>query len=202
MIARAKGLAQLLRDVRGTTALEFGFVAIPLVLFISGGLEYGWRAFATSVLQGELDKAARSSETEGATNTDIDAALRKALKPFAAPADILITRESFEDFSHMRPETLTYDANDNDVWDSKDCFIDANGNGKWDADLGRDGRGGAQDVMLYKVSMSYTALTPIDAMIGRPGRVVLNGSTIVKNQPFAAQSSYNYKDSSPPICPS
>lgn len=201
MIRPHRTLGQMLRDVRGATALEFGFVAIPLMMFITGGLEYGWRAFATSVLQGELDKAARASETEGITNTVIDAQLRTALKPFAAPADILITRDSFEDFSHIRPETLTYDANDNDVWDSKDCFIDANSNGKWDSDLGRDGRGGAQDVMLYQVSLSYKALTPIDAIIGRPGRVVLNGSTIVKNQPFAAQSSYNYKDSSPPICP-
>jgi Flp pilus assembly protein TadG len=201
MIGRATKLARLLRDVRGATALEFGFVAVPLLMFITGGLEYGWRAFATSVLQGEMDKAARSSETENLTNDDIDLKLRTALKPFAAPADILITRTSFEDFSHMRPETLTYDANNNGVWDSKDCFIDANGNGSWDADLGEAGRGGAQDVMLYKVTMSFPALTPIDAMIGKPGRVVLNGSTIVKNQPFAAQQSYDYKDSSPPICP-
>jgi Flp pilus assembly protein TadG len=201
MIGRAKGIARLLRDVRGTTALEFGFIALPLVMFITGGLEYGWRAFATSVLQGELDRAARASETENLTNADIDLALKTALKPFAAPADILITRTSFEDFSHIRPETLTYDANGNGVWDSKDCFIDANGNGKWDADLGQAGRGGAQDVMLYKVTMSYAAMTPIEAIIGRPGRVILNGSTIVKNQPFASQTSYNYKDASTPICP-
>jgi hypothetical protein len=201
MTIRSKNAARLIRDVRGATALEFAFVAVPLLMFITGGLEYGWRAFATSVLQGELDRAARSSETESLTNTDIDTNLRTSLKAFAKPEDILITRKSYEDFKHVRPETLTYDANGDDNWDSGDCFIDANGNGKWDADLGQVGRGGAQDVVLYQVSMSYPAMTPIDALIGKSGPVVLNGSTLVKNQPFAAQAGYNYKDASTPICP-
>jgi Flp pilus assembly protein TadG len=189
------------KDVRATTTIEFAFIAVPMLMFITGGLDYGWRAYATSVLQGEVDKAARSSETESITNTTIDANLRAALKPFAAPADILITRSSYEDFSHVRPESLTYDANGNGVWDSRDCFVDANSNGRWDADLGEAGRGGAQDVVLYTVKMSYPAMTPIDAIINRPGPVRIQASTLVKNQPFAAQTGYDYKDTSTPICP-
>ncbi|MDB5712727.1 MAG: hypothetical protein JWO15_124 [Sphingomonadales bacterium] len=200
MIKLSRIIAKLVRHRRGSTTTEFAIVALPLMMFITGGVEYGWRAFAMSVLNGEVDRAARTSETENASNTTIDTNLRTALNTFALPGNITITRSSYGDFSHIRPETLTYDANGNGKWNAGDCFIDSNGNGSWDADLGQSGQGGAQDVVLYTVVMTYPALTPISKVIGNNNTVSLTASTLVKNQPFAAQAGYNYQDTSTPIC--
>lgn len=201
MTTFARRIRGLVCDLRGSTTVEFAIIALPLLMFVTGGLEYGWRAFATSVLNGEIDRAARRSETENSsTNASIDNQLRSALSSFALPANIVITRSNYGDYSHARPETLTNDANGDDIWEPGDCYIDANGNGHWDADLGAAGGGGAQDVVLYKVVMTYPALTPLTAVIGGSSTVTLSASTLVKNQPYAAQGVWSYQDTSPPIC--
>ena len=39
-------------------------------------------------------------------------------------------------------------------------YVDENGNGSWDADIGKSGNGGANDVVMYTVSVEYDPLFP------------------------------------------
>jgi Flp pilus assembly protein TadG len=202
MTMTIKSAWRLAHENCGSTTSEFAIIILPLMMFVTGGLEYGWRAFALSVLHGEIDRAARSSETETVGNQEIDTKLKTTLSSFANANDIDIKREAYQDFGHVRAETLTSDANGNGKWDLGDCYIDSNKNTHWDESLGVAGRGGAQDVVRYTVKMTYPAITPMSAVIGGSSTVTLTASTLVKNQPFAGQTSYNYLDSGAPRCTS
>ena len=75
-----------------------------------------------------------------------------------------------------------YDASDND------CFEDANGNGRFDTDAGADGKGGADDVVLYTATISAPRLMPIHAFIPTLGSTIeYTLETAVKNQPYDRQ---------------
>ena len=53
-------------------------------------------------------------------------------------------------------------------------------------DGGKGGNGGADDVVLYQVSMRYKRVLPVWSMLGQPNHTTLTSTTILRNQPFAA----------------
>ena len=68
-------------------------------------------------------------------------------------------------------------------------FEDVNGNDTWDADIGEDGVGGPNDIVLYTVSATYDRLFPFWRMMGWDQEKTITASTVLKNQPFGEQLS-------------
>lgn len=66
-------------------------------------------------------------------------------------------------------------------------YFDVNENGKWDADRGKDGIGGARDAVLYTAVVTYPRMFPMYGLIGLPQDVTLKASTVLRNQPFDEQ---------------
>ena len=82
------------------------------------------------------------------------------VKNIAKNATIVFTRKNYDSFSVIKPEPFT-DTNGNGIRNTGECYTDINGNSQWDADPGVSGQGGANDVTLYTVTVTYPRLFPL-----------------------------------------
>ncbi len=188
----AFALLKRLRSNRsGSAAVEFGFVALPMSLLILPPIDLGYRSYAQSVLQGVLVRAARLSTTGGYSNSQIDAVVTNELTEFKKNATITITRKNYASFSGVgKPEKITSDTAPLGTYNVGDCYNDTNANGQWDADQGKDGQGGADDVVFYQITMTYPRIIPMTGLLGFSSNDTLKSSIIVRNQPYAASSQW------------
>jgi Flp pilus assembly protein TadG len=179
----------LRRDQRGVTLVEFAMISPALCLVLIGILDLGYRAYVGSIVQGALHEAARMATVGGVTQAQIDARVQGRLQAFSRNATITTNQMSYAEFTDVRlPERLVVDTPPLGVYNQGDCFEDANGNGTYDLDRGRGGTGGADDVVLYEVTMTYPRLLPMAGLLGWSEDVTINSSTVLRNQPFAARS--------------
>jgi Flp pilus assembly pilin Flp len=190
-------LASLLRDQQGTSVMEFGLICIPITIMMMGTFDVGHTYYVKAVLSGELNKVARSSSLEGASvitqQNIIDSRLKASLREVAPLATVAVSRRYYKTFSQAaaaQAETMVGDANANAKCDPSDTYIDANNNNRWDEDGGDSGQGGAKDVVIIKVNVTFKRLFPMKALIGSDEDVVLVSDSILANQPFGNQSQY------------
>jgi hypothetical protein len=206
-------LGRLLTDRSAVSTIEFA-IAGPIVLIIiclvlemgfllTGGifLEIGARAAARAGITGGTSSGGASETREamirriitsyvcpssipGSTNalcfwtTQGGVALQDgsplvlAMLAYADPRNIGVS----EPYSDIKPANGRYDTGE--------TFTDVNGNGKWDADMGRTTAGGASDLVVYTVQMPQLVLNPfLRATVG--GSVFRHTATlIVRNEPF------------------
>lgn len=190
-------LRRLMADERGAALVEFAFVLPPLLIILMGGMDLGYELYLRAVVQAALTDIARSGTLEtinvsctGTTNEEILAcALRERTDVIARRATYDIEMTNFYDFSTVgRSERLVTDYNHNGQYNTGDCFVDLNANNQWDADAGRDGRGGADDVVFYEVTLSAPRLFPVQEMLGFDDEYHIVAQTAVRNQPYAQQN--------------
>jgi Flp pilus assembly protein TadG len=192
-------LRHLARDHRGATIIEFAFVAPVMVLLLMGLCDLTYQSYVQSILTGAMQKAGRDSTIQGSTakTATLDAAVMTAMRRVAKDATWTSTRKSYAQFSNIKPEVFQ-DNNSNGTYDQpSECFTDINGNNLWDQDPGLDGQGGANDVVLYSIRVSYPRLFPMAGLMGWTPTQTIAASTILKNQPYANQSTYTAKQ----VCP-
>jgi hypothetical protein len=185
--ARLRGAA---RDQEGAAALEFAMAAPLLFLMIFGSLQMAHMFYIKGVLTGAVNAAARNSSLQTGPNSQatIDAAVTKIIKAGVPAATVTFTRKNYAEFTSIgKPEDFT-DTNKNGKRDAGECFTDMNGNSLWDADMAKSGLGGADDVVVYTVNVSYTPLFAIGGFWGLPKTQKVNSTTILQNQPFSTQS--------------
>ncbi len=178
------------RDAGGAAAVEFALAAPLLFLMIFGTLEMAHAFYVRGVLTGAVNAAARNSALQSGPNSqaDIDAAVTKIVKAGVPNSTVTFTRKNYAEFSKIgKPEDYT-DTNNNGKRDPGECFTDMNGNTLWDSDMGKSGLGGADDVVVYTVSINYTQLFAIGVFWGLPATQKINSTTILQNQPFSTQS--------------
>lgn len=180
---------RLRRDRRGVTLVEFALVCPVMLLLIMGLMDFGFRLYVQSVLTGSMQRAGRDASLEtGATRAaDLDAAVVNSVKGVLNEVTWQSTRQSFSDYTTIRPERFT-DGNSNGIRDAGECYSDVNNNNAWDANPGRTGLGGANDAVVYTMTISYPRLFPLDLWFGATGEQVLTSRTILKNQPYATQN--------------
>lgn len=188
---RGATLGRLIRDRRGNTIVEFGFVAPIMVMVLMGLGEVLYQPYLQSILSGAVQKAGRDSTIEDSvldkSVTDgIDAKVVKIVSAIAKGAEFKPERKSFSSFGLIKPEQFT-DSNGNNRRDAGECFDDINGNKTWDARPGRDGQGGADDVTEYTMTVTYKRVFPVAKLIGLGDTNTISAKTILKNQPFDAQ---------------
>ena len=184
----------LVRNREGVTIVEFAIVAPVMLTLIFGVLDLGHGLYMQSVLQGAVQSAGRDSGLEGASGSQaaidehvIDSV--KAVMPFLDEDDIEISRSNYETFSDVGTPEDFDDSNDNETYDDTECFTDRNGNAQWDSDVGMDGLGGADDVVHYEVTVTYSRFFPLWKLIGLPHRTQASAATIMRSQPFGQQAS-------------
>lgn len=184
-------LRQLARDRRGGALVEFAMVFPVMLLLGMGMCEMAYQGYMQAILTGAVQKAGRDSTIEGATTSTIDAAVLQAVKNVNGNAGFVSgypTRKSYATFGYISPESFV-DTNGNGKRDAGECYTDVNGNSTWDADPGVSGNGGAGDTVLYTASITYTRLFPMSIWMGWSRTATLSASTVLKNQPWAAQAS-------------
>jgi Flp pilus assembly protein TadG len=180
----------LLRDRSGVSALEFGMTAPILLIVVMGTLEMSHGFYVATVLQGSVNSAARKSslQTGQTSSTALDALVTQMVKYVAPAANVTFVRKNYTNFSNVgTPEDFT-DTNKNGKYDATECFVDMNANGVWDADMGVTGLGGANDAVAYTVTVTYKQLFGFGTFLGLPANQTMHVTTILKNQPFATQS--------------
>lgn len=182
-------LRSLRRSSRGVTAVEFAIVAPVMMLMLMGICDLAYQIYAQSILNGALQKAGRDATIQGAANTttQIDGKVKAMIQKIAANATFTVTRKNYDSFSVIKPEPFT-DNNSNGVRNTGECYTDVNGNGQWDQDPGTDGQGGADDVTLYTMTVTYPRLFPVAGFFGWPSTQTISATTLLKNQPYASQT--------------
>lgn len=178
------------RSRDGVSAVEFALIAPVWLGLLFGGLQLVLDVWANSVLTGAVHQAGRNSGLESArkSQTSIDQTVTDQVHAYLPAAALEFSRKNYQHFSDIgRPEDFT-DSNHNGRYDPGECFDDENGNGVWDADAGSSGQGGARDVVVYTVTMTYTELLPLRSWFGLGKDRVMSASTTLMNQPFSTQA--------------
>ncbi len=181
-------LRHLLRNEQGIAATEFALIAPTFMLMLMGIFDVGYSVYIKAVLQGAVEQAGRDASLETTTSAALDTKVRDSVKAIDKAGTLTTGRLYYEKYSDIAvPEDFT-DANANGIRDSGECFIDKNGNGLWDPDVGLAGRGGAQDVVVYSATFNYQRMFPLWSLLGQPETQVITARTFLRNQPFSAQA--------------
>lgn len=190
MIARV--LRRLRRDRRGVTVVEFAIVAPVMLLLIMGLAEFAYQSYIQVILSGAMQKAGRDSTIQGndARTDAIDRTVMGSVWTVVHNATYESSRKSYAQFGSVAPEYF-FDDNSNGVFDAAtECFTDINGNRNWDRDPGVTGQGGAGDVTVYKMTVTYRRLFPLAGLMGLAPINTIAATTILKNQPYSSQVRY------------
>lgn len=180
---------RLRRDARGTTVIEFAVVCPIAMMTVIALADLGYQIYATSTLAGEVQKAARDTTLEGSDDRleAIDDKVREAVRRIAKDGTFEITRQSYTTFSDVGREERYTDIDGDNEYDEGECFEDENANGQWDPDVGRDGVGGPDDVVLYNVKVTYPRIFPMASLLGWSETQMIEATTTLKNQPYGEQ---------------
>lgn len=182
-------LRRLRRDNKAVTIVEFAMVAPVMLLLLLGLFDLGYRAYASSVLQGSLHDAARMATVGGFSMTQIDTRVKTRLSNFATRSTVTTAAASYYEFSGVsKPETIVGDTVPLNSYNPGDCFEDVNGNNAYDTDRGRGGTGNADDIVRYRVTINFPRIFPLGYILGWPSTQTLTQETVLRNQPFAGRN--------------
>lgn len=185
----------LLRDLReneeGASIIEFAMVIGPFMLICIAILDFGYRSYVDVIADSVSYRVAREATAGTITPKEVEDEAVRLLSPLLlTDASIVVTTRSYFDFTSVgRPETISVDGNSNNDVDEGDCWIDENGNANFDMEIGEDGLGGADDVVIYSIDVESSNLTGISSLLGLSGnRFNVNATASGRNQPFDLQT--------------
>lgn len=176
----------------GATLVEFALVLPVFLALLMGAMDLGYERYMAGVLDGTLNRAARSitleAGNEAATRRALDTEIRNTMRLTRADITLTITRESAKRYRQIvsRGEPLN-DVNHNNRCDRGETFEDVNGNGRFDANSVRSDWGGAGDVLVYQVTAQMPRLFPVAAFVGLPDTMTLSATKMLRIQPFGPQ---------------
>lgn len=183
-------MRRLLGDRHGATLVEFALVAPVLFLLLMGLFDLCFHGYARALLTGTVQSAARTATIEGngseTTTGALDAAIVEQMKLLGRDLRWRSIRKNYRKFGDIRAEPFD-DANRNGVRDNGECYSDVNDNGRWDGDPGAVGQGGANDITVYTITITYPRPFPLAGMLGISPDQSVTATTMLKNQPYGAQ---------------
>lgn len=185
-------LKRLAADTSGLTIIEFALIAPTLMVMLMGTFDLGFRSYATAVLQGEVQKAARDAtlETGSAAGAALNARVQDQVSRIISNGTWSFARRSYASFTRAGAAENFTDSNSNGVRDVGECYQDENGNSNWDADLGLLGQGTSDDIVVYTASVSYPRLFPMYGLLGWTPNQTISATTTLRNQPYGTQTTY------------
>lgn len=186
-----RAIRQIWRNQDGVSALEFALISPAFITLLIGTLDIGQMAYGKSILSGAVQKAARDSALETADTGAADTMVRGIVGPVLPGARITSQRASYYDYTDIgRPERWN-DADNDGTCDHGEAYVDENGSGQWEADIGVSGNGGASDVVVYTVTVSYEPVFKVPFIPSQWNTRQLVASAVKKNQPYANQDGYS-----------
>lgn len=197
-------MRRLLRDRRATSAIEFAILAPVVILVITAAWEGFMIASATMALENGALTASRLS-TLGGEEDDRLEGVRAALMQRVCPegrgicflgggnlaegddgvtAPLRLTFRGYSDPRNIgRAEPFSDVAPENGRFDEGEPFTDVNGDGVWNADMGRATLGGAGEFVSFTAEMSQAVANPaLRAALG--ARLIHEVRFVVRNEPF------------------
>lgn len=185
-------LKRLAADTRGLTIIEFALISPTLLVLMMGTFDMGFRTYATSVLQGEVQKAARDAtlETGSSAGTALNTRVRDQVSRVISNGTWTFTRKSYASFTRAGQAENFTDSNGNGMREAGECYQDENGNSNWDADVGLTGQGTSDDIVMYTASVTYPRLFPMYGLLGWTQNETISASTTLRNQPYGTQTTY------------
>ena len=182
-------LTRLRESEDGVTAIEFAFIAPVFLLLVFGVIEFSLIGFASTVMESATSITSRTGKTgytqAGLTRQQlIINTIADKTAGLLDPSKISVTTEVYSDFSKVgQPEPCISPTHAPCPGTPGVNFVDVNGNGTWDSDMGAAGLGGQGDVVVYSVSYPWPIITPlVSAIIGNT--YVITARTVVRNEPF------------------
>ena len=190
-------VTQCLRDDRGAALVEFAVVAPVMLLAMLGTTSLAYRQYDIVMLQGALQEASRDGtlESGGVVGADatLDALVRtnfQRVNTQLPDSAFTFTRRNFRNFTaagQLEPSTGPGGRCAPPAGSTTYTYVDINNSNSWD-DGALNGQGGAQDVVLYTVRVSYPAVFPVPGVTGLNGTQTLTASTVLRNQPYNNQA--------------
>lgn len=190
----------LSKDQSGISVTEFGLIAPVVATLLLGTMDVGHTMYMRTIIDGAIQEVARDSALEDgailAKQEAIDDRIKRQIiklnNSIDPDEDIRIKRRYYRNFSNaFNAEEEEYtDTNGNGVCDNSEPYIDANLNESWDSDGSDQGQGGAKDVSIVTVTVTYQRLFPLANLIGLPENVTISANTVLANQPYAEQANY------------
>jgi Flp pilus assembly protein TadG len=181
-------------DRRGSTLVEFGFIAPMFMMFLIGAFDIGHALYLRSAMLGAMQKSARDSTLEqsatAASQARIDGEVQKAVDGLTFGKQIQFKRRFYRTFqtaAAARAEQFT-DINLNGRCDGVEPYSDDNNNNVWDADGGNEGQGLAFDRSVYTATVTYQRLFPLWKFIGGSPTSTVQVRTVLMNQPYTGQT--------------
>jgi Flp pilus assembly protein TadG len=182
-------LRQLWRDEGGGTAIEFAFIALGLIFFMIGIVEFAMAMTVGNSLEAATNLSSRLGKTgyvdeEAQLDQEetIYAEIERRVGPMIDMGKLEITHEVYNDFTSLNnPDIFTDSNGDGDTTDPGE-WTDVDGDGFRDGD---DGVGGSGNIVVYKIMYPWQVFTPmIGNIIGNGGVIKLTAYSVVKNEPY------------------
>lgn len=173
----------------GITSIEFAIVSPVMFLLMMGIIEFSLITFTTTVMESAANTTARFGKTGyvaagSSRQQQIIANINDRTAGLLDPNRIVISTTVYSSVDRVGdPETCINPVSPPCPGTAGVNYVDINGNGQWDADMGVAGLGSANDIVVYKVTYPWPIATPmISAIIGSPYNISVR--TIVKNEPY------------------
>lgn len=164
----------ILKDRRGVTAIEFGFVALPFFMLVIGIMELGMYYTTATVLESATVQAARVIRTGQAQESG---------DPLSTFTDTLCDKvDQVIDCSNLQFEVINPGGtNFSDAVGAQPSF-DGDGN----LDSGGFDPGGASEVVIIRVAYRFPFATPWlgNLLGGADASVLLLSTATVRNEPY------------------
>lgn len=190
---RRSRVRRLAADERAATLVEFAILLPVLVALLVGVFEFALFFTARMAIESAVAEAARlgiTGRTLGTASREeaIKAVLAARAGTFVDPARLEFETLVYPDFSSIGQPEPWDDRNGNGVRDPGESYRDVNGNGQWDADMGRPGAGGPDEVVLYRARYRWRFVTPlVGAFFPPEGAITIAAATAVRNEPFPTE---------------
>lgn len=181
-------LLTLWRDTSGATAVEFVFVAIPVIYMMVGILEFSAAMTVSNSLEAATNMSSRLGKTgyvDTAADLDQSETIREEIERRVGPLidmnKLDIDAKAFSDFGDVDNPEAWNDADEDGEPDPGE-WTDADGDNFCD---GCTGFGGADNVVIYTITYPWTIMTPLmNRLLGEDGILNLTAYSVVKNEPY------------------
>jgi Flp pilus assembly pilin Flp len=191
-----KSLRAITKDQAGISVTEFGLIAPVVATMLLGSMDAGHTLYMRTVLDGAIQDIARDSSLEDggilAKQEIINARIKEQVRRLNKDATVDIKRRYYRNFTNAYnadAEEFTDTDNDGEC-NNGEPYVDANLNDVWDSDGGDAGQGGAKDVSIVTVTVSYDRLFPMAKLAGLSDKVTVAANTVLANQPYGDQEQY------------
>lgn len=192
MIILKKDRDGLASDQDGAAVVELAIMLPVFVTMLCGFIDFAHWAYVRAATHGSLESVARGAGVGGTTvdPRTYEVKVENLVREIADSAEFDWEKKSYFEFSGVgKPEKLASDLDGDGAYDAGDCWEDLNPNLVYDTEPGRDGIGGADDIVFYKVTVTFDPLISlINLLPGVPEDRTVVASTIIKRQPHAAQT--------------